>query len=121
MKENPELNPYVLIYDLTSTSLNTISTKEIHLTAGNSSLVLSNDCFMILSGSNKNFYVYTSKLMKPNPCDLKEKCVIYDSPEISPIAWVQCEGKCKRWLHQFCVGVLESGPPMGKYFCQDCK
>ena len=121
MKEKPGMNQYVLVYDMTINALSMVPMDDIHNTAGNSSLVLANDCFMIVGGCNKNFYVYTSKLMKPNPCDLQEKCVIEESPEISPISWVQCEGKCKRWLHQHCVGVLESGPPKGKYFCSDCK
>ena len=55
----------------------------------------------------------------PQSCDLGSECNIEDSPEISPIAWIQCEGTCKMWIHQFCSGVKEV--PKGKWYCQTCQ
>jgi hypothetical protein len=121
VKDKPALNPYLLIYDLQMKHVKNVEIGSSNLTSGCSCVSLANDSIMIVGGSVQNYFVYTSKAMQPSPCDLQAACIIGDSPEISPISWVQCEGKCKRWLHQYCVGVLESGLPRGKYICSECK
>ena len=42
-----------------------------------------------------------SLLHQVHPCGFKENCIISDSPEVSPIPWIQCEGKCISWHHVF--------------------
>lgn len=121
MEDVPQLNSNILTYNLTDLTLNFVELDKMHRSAGNTSVTLSNDCIMVVGGSTKNYFVYTSKPMVPSPCDYASECNICDSPEISPISWVQCEGSCHRWLHQFCVGVLTTGLPKGKFICKDCK
>lgn len=119
--EKPDLNPCVLLVDLNFKSILSVDIGSDNLTAGNSLLCLSSDCFLSCGGVIKSYFVYTTKAMKPSPCDLQTKCLIDNSPEISPISWIQCEGTCKRWLHQFCIGLLNKDLPKGKYNCPDCK
>lgn len=88
--------------------------------AGHSVCKLSNDCLMICGGMHLQYFVYTSKPMVPSPCDFGNDCKIIESSEISPISWIQCEGLCKRWLHQFCVGVLDTDMSRRKFFCSTC-
>ncbi|XP_060562647.1 uncharacterized protein LOC132722215 [Ruditapes philippinarum] len=107
--------------DLQSLSIESTELDIMYCTAGNSSFTLSDDCIMVVGGVLETIFAYTTKPLRPSPCDLNDECCISDSPEISPIAWVQCESKCKRWLHQFCVGLLEKGVPKGKYVCSTCK
>ena len=96
-----------------------INIDEQFRSAGHSCLRLSDDCLMICGGLSKQYFTYSSKSMLPGVCDLEEQCVIKNSSETSPIAWVFCEGICKRWLHQFCVGVLNKSLK-GKFLCSDC-
>lgn len=84
--------------------------------AGHSVLKLSDDCFMICGRKHRQHFVYTSKPMVPGACDLNDYCKIIESEETSPIVWIQCEDSCKKWLHQFCVGVLNKNV-RGKYLC----
>jgi hypothetical protein len=88
-------------------------------TRGHTMHVVDDDCVMVIGGTMRSIVMYTTKLMTPSPCDLNERCTIADSDIISPIPWVQCEFKCKRWLHWFCVKITRN--PKGKYKCQDCK
>ena len=88
--------------------------------SGHSCICLTDDCVMICGGRQKQYFVYTSKPMVPGACDLNDECKIIESVETSPISWIQCEGSCKKWLHQFCVGVLNI-TVRGKYICKTCK
>ena len=117
----PLLNNNIIKFDTESKSSELIEIDSSFATAGNSSIALADDCLMVVGGVAENFFVYTTKALRPTACDLADKCKITDSPEISPIAWVQCESTCHRWLHQFCVGLLDKGVPRGKYVCPDCR
>lgn len=86
--------------------------------AGHSVCKLSNDCLMICGGMHLQYFVYTSKPMVPSPCDFGNGCKIIESSEMSPISWIQCEGLCKRWLHQFSVGVLDTDMSGRIFFVQ---
>jgi len=107
--------------DLQSMEIESKEWDTSYCTAGNTSFALSNDCIMVVGGSAETFFAYTTKPLRPSPCDLHSECLIFESPETSPIAWVQCEGNCKQWLHQYCVGLLEKGVPRGKCICTSCK
>lgn len=77
--------------------------------AGHSVCKLLNYCLMMMCGGmHLQYFVFTSKPMVPSPCDFGNDCKIIESSEISHISWIQCEGVCKRWLHQFCVGVFNT-------------
>ncbi|XP_045210185.2 uncharacterized protein LOC123561703 [Mercenaria mercenaria] len=121
MTDTPLTSNKLYTIDLQSLNIDTTELDTWHCTAGNSSFALSDDCIMVVGGSAENIFAYTTKPLRPSSCDLDDECCIFESPEISPIAWVQCESKCKRWLHQYCVGLLEKGVPKGKYTCTTCK
>ena len=75
---------------------------------------------MIFGGMNLQYFVFSSKQMVPSPCDFDTECKIIESVETSPISWIQCEGACKRWLHQFCVGVLDIDMSRKNFICTTC-
>ena len=93
--------------------------KNEFATAGHSMVSLCDDAFVIVGGVPKQYSVYTKKALIPTACDLEDLCTIMESEETSPVKWIKCEGKCKRWLHQFCSGV--ANVPKGKWFCSQCK
>ena len=74
---------------------------DYHAT-GHSIAVLDRDCIMIIGGSMQGTNLYTTK-KNVSPCEL-DNCTISQSYIASPIAWIKCEGSCKKWLHWFCVG-----------------
>lgn len=86
-------------------------------TRGHSMVQLSPDCIMITGGVQKSIFMYTTTMMVPDPCDLREKCCISDSDVVSPIPWINCDF-CLRWLHQFCVKI--SKIPKNQSKCPDC-
>lgn len=86
-------------------------------TRGHSMFQLAPDCIMIIGGVQKTIFMYTTKLMVPDPCGLQEQCRISESDVVSPIPWIQCEF-CGQWLHQFCVKLVRV--PRGKYKCPEC-
>ena len=87
-------------------------------TAGHTMTFIDSDTMLINGGTNKSLALFSSKPMTPDPCDLGGDCKIDDS-FMAPIPWIQCEGLCGRWLHQFCIGLRMA--PRGKYICEDCK
>ena len=121
INEPPQLNSEMKIFDLENKSCDSVSVEPSYIASGHSAFELSSDCIMIVGGINDSMFVYTTKPMKPSPCDFQFDCKIDESPEISPIAWIQCESNCKRWLYQYCVGLLNKRLPKGKYICQQCQ
>ena len=107
--------------DLSNKEYEVIDVPPSYVASGHSLLSMSNDFIISVGGILDSMFVYTTKLMQPSPCDLLQECKISDSPEISHIAWIQCELFCKRWLHQFCVNLLDKALPKSKYVCRDCK
>jgi hypothetical protein len=87
-------------------------------TAGHTAVVIDKSCILFFGGTEESIFVYTTKLLKPTACDHVD-CHIEDSPEISPINWIQCDGECKMWLHQFCAAIKRV--PRGKWICGSCK
>ena len=84
---------------------------------GHSMAVLDRDCIMVIGGSMRGILMYTNKTMCPSPCDL-DNCIISQSDIVSPIAWIKCEGSCKKWLHWFCVGITREPR---KFVCVNCR
>jgi hypothetical protein len=119
--ESPLLHDQMKIFNLENKSCISLPVDSSYATCGHSCFELSEDCFMFVGGINDSLFVYTNKLMQPLPSDFKSDCKIGNSPEIPPIAWIQCESSCRRWLHQFCVGLLHKRLPRGKYICEKCK
>jgi hypothetical protein len=120
-ENNLEGRHSITVFNFQSLSCEIVSLDPSFRSAGHSALVLSDDCLMICGGKQLQYFVYTSKPMVPSCCELNENCQIMASSETSPIAWVQCEGSCKRWLHQYCVGVLDSNLSRKKFVCDLCK
>ena len=87
-------------------------------TSGSSLVFLEPDVLLISGGTKKALLLYTSKTLIPDKCDLQSDCQI-DENFVSPIPWIFCEGKCQRWLHQFCVNLKVV--PKGDYICDQCK
>lgn len=61
---------------------------------------------------------WTSKPLILSACDYQEQCNITESSEMSPITWIQCDGACKRQLHQFCAGITTV--PAKQFTCKEC-
>ena len=101
-------------------SYDTVTIEPSLSCGGHSCVSLDDDCLLVCGGYKKLFFVYTSKQMIPGACDLGEACDIVRSSETSPLAWIQCEGKCQMWIHQFCAGVLNHALH-GKFVCTTCK
>lgn len=55
--------------DLQSVNIETIEIDTPHWTAGNTSFALSDDCIMVVGGSAETFFAYTTKRLRPSPCD----------------------------------------------------
>ena len=87
-------------------------------TAGHTMLFIDADTLLISGETKRALILFTSKLLVPDKCDLKDECQI-DEDFVSPILWVLCEIKCQRWLHQICIGL--KSVPKGKYICNDCR
>ena len=121
MTDKPLTNHHIIILDTENNRSRLVEIDSSFSTAGNTSITIYNECLMVVGGVAENFFVYTTKALKPTACDLSVECKIDVSPEISPIAWIQCESACQRWLHQFCVGLLTQGVPKEKYICSDCR
>ena len=74
---------------------------ETFSTAGHT-MTFDEDTLLISGGTKRALTLYTSKPLIPDKCDLRDKCEI-DESFVSTTPWVFCEGKCQRWLHQFCI------------------
>lgn len=120
-EENLQGQHSVSVFDFQSFSCEKITLDPSFRSAGHSAIVLSDDCLMICGGMQMQYFVFPSKQMVPSSCYLNENCQIMYSSETSPIAWVQCESSCKRWLHQYCVGVLDSDLNRKKIICSTCR
>ena len=110
----------LIFIDLTSMTATLSSSDSAYDfgTAGHSFLKLKDSSYLIAGGTCKAYNLYTYKALVPSPCEL-EICNIINSPEVSPISWLKCEGKCKKWIHQFCANV--GTVPKGKWICKSCK
>ena len=78
-------------------------------TYGHSQLYLSDDTLLIMGGSIKSMYVYSTKFLPPASCDLGNECIINESEEIYTqisIPWIQCD-LCHKWIHKFCAQVTK--------------
>ncbi|KAK3099383.1 hypothetical protein FSP39_003630 [Pinctada imbricata] len=93
---------------------------EGYESSGGSIIPVDSETLIITCGSSRQYFAFTTKPFVPSPCDLikQNKCMIMDSPEISPIQWIMCEGNCKEWHHFFCSGLKNI--PKGKYVCKSC-
>ena len=90
--------------------------------AGHTAICMDNACIMLLGGTNEGIFAFTSKKFCPEACDFGDKCDIDHSPEVSPIAWIGCDGPCKRWLHNFCAKVTKVPKSNEKWYCStDCR
>ena len=87
-------------------------------TACHSLTFVSQAVLIILGGTNQSIQLFTSKELVPDKCDLGTRCTI-DDTFISPIPWIQCDGICKRWLHQFCINLKIV--PKNEFICDQCK
>ena len=90
---------------------------ETFSTAGHTLTFIDEDTLLISGRTKRALTLYTSKPLIPDKCDRRDKCEI-DESFVSPIPWVFCEGKCRRCLHQFCIGMKSA--PKGKFICNDC-
>ena len=87
-------------------------------TSGSSLIFLEPDVLLISGDIKKAVLLYTSRTLISDKCDLQSDCQI-DENFVSLIPWIFCEGRCQRWLHQFCVNLKVV--PKGDYICDQCK
>lgn len=92
----PSQSSNLYLIDTSDWTCQCICAPDEFASAGLSLLTVDNTCLMILGGTNKQIHMWTSKSIIPSPCDYHEQCNIVESSEISPIAWIQCDGACKR-------------------------
>lgn len=121
MLRNQEASTTLICIDVEKMLYQTVE-PDVHFkttTVGHSALALDNECILFMGGSYEGIFAYTSKSFTPGACDLGEACTIGSSPEVSPIAWIQCEGACKKWIHQFCANVMVV--PRGQWKCEQCR
>ena len=108
----------MFIFDFNMLEVSKVASPKENAVAGNSMAVVDEATILIVGGSVKNYCVFTAKPFTPSPCDIQTGCIIQDSPEVSPIQWIQCEDVCKEWHHLFCTGL--KSVPKGKYLCKHC-
>ena len=114
----PSQSSNLYLIDTSDWTCQCICAPDEFASAGLSLLLVDASCLMILGGSNKQINMWSSKPLIPSACDYQEQCNIMESSEISPIAWIQCDGVCKRWLHQFCAGITTV--PAKQFICKEC-
>jgi hypothetical protein len=90
-----KMSNIMFIFDFNSYKSESVTAPIEYAAVGNSITVIDNKTILLISGSARSFSVYTSKPFVPSPCDLTS-CKIQDSPEVSTIQWIQCEGACKQ-------------------------
>ena len=112
------LNGVMFVFDFNTQNASKVSSPKENAVAGNSLIVADDATVLIMGGTIRNYCVFTSKPFTPSPCGLNPKCIIQDSPEVSPIQWIQCDGSCQEWHHLFCTGL--KCPPKGNYYCTAC-
>lgn len=116
----PKQEKSIYVLDLEA-KVHKVTHPDVHFetaTTGHTAMSVDSTCIIFIGGSTQSIFAYTSKKFTPDSCDLADDCSIEDSPEVSPISWIQCEGKCKKWLHQFCAKVEHI--PKGKWMCKNC-
>lgn len=121
MNKHPHISGDMILVDIQALEYKILNT-DVHFktaTVGHTSLSLDDTCVMFMGGSCETIFCYSSKTFTPGACDLADSCNISDSPEVSPIAWIQCEGHCKRWIHQFCADITIV--PKGAWKCKQCQ
>ncbi|XP_072042724.1 uncharacterized protein [Amphiura filiformis] len=93
--------------------------KSIFKTAGHNMLKLDDKCIMLCGGTTKHIFYFTSKHISTDPCDLADECIIAEVALEGDIVWVQCEGRCEKWYHMYCLKLVSV--PSGKFVCPRCR